>query len=101
MTRFVRGIAPVAVALILAFLPTPEGSPPHAWHYFAIFAGVVVGLMLEPLPGGAIGLIGVTVVATSAPYALYSPAELARPGFSAPDAALAWAVSGFSNATVR
>jgi L-tartrate/succinate antiporter len=100
MTRTVRGIAPIGVAVILAFLPVPEGLPPHAWHYFAIFAGVIVGLMLEPLPGGAIGLIGVTVVATLAPYALYSPAELARPGFSAPDAALAWAVSGFSNATV-
>jgi len=100
MTRVVRAAAPIAVALILAVLPAPDSLPPHAWHYFAIFAGVVVGLMLEPLPGAAIGLIGVTVVATLAPYTLYGPAELARPGFSAPDSALAWAVSGFSNATV-
>jgi L-tartrate/succinate antiporter len=100
MTRAWRAIAPIAVAIILAFLPAPAGLPEYAWHYFAIFAGVIVGLMLEPLPGGAVGLIGVTVVATLAPYTLYSPAELAKPGFHPADAALAWALSGFSNATV-
>jgi len=100
MTSAWKAIAPIAVALVLAFLPAPVGLPVYAWHYFAIFAGVIVGLMLEPLPGGAVGLIGVTVVATLAPYTLYSPAELAKPGFHSADAALAWAVSGFSNATV-
>jgi len=61
---------------------------------------VIVGLMLEPLPGGAIGLIGVTLVAVLAPYVLYSPAELAKPGFKAVNASLAWALSGFANSTV-
>ena len=56
--------------------------------------------MLEPLPGGAIGLIGVTVVAVLAPYVLFAPAELAKPGFKASNAALTWALSGFSNTTV-
>ena len=56
--------------------------------------------MLEPLPGGAIGLIGVTVVAVLSPYVLFAPAELAKPGFKAYNAALTWALSGFSNATV-
>ena len=37
-----KAIAPVAVALILALLPPPAGLPDHAWHYFAIFAGVVI-----------------------------------------------------------
>ena len=95
-----KAIAPVAIAIILAFLPTPTGLPEYAWHYFAIFAGVILALMLEPLPGGAVGLIGITVVATLAPYTLYSPAELAKPGFSPANAALTWALSGFSNATV-
>ena len=56
--------------------------------------------MLEPLPGGAIGLIGVTVVAVLSPYVLFSPAELAKPGFKAYNAAVTWALSGFSNTTV-
>ena len=100
MKRMARGIAPIAVAVALACLPVPDGLAPHAWHYFAIFAGIVIGLVLEPLPGGAIGLIGVTIIATLPSYALYPSSDLARPGFNAADNALAWAVSGFSNATV-
>ena len=93
-------LAPIAVAVILALLPAPEGLAPHAWYFFAIFAGVIVGLMLEPLPGGAIGLIGVTLVTVLAPWVLYAPAELAKPGFKPANAALTWALSGFSNSTV-
>jgi L-tartrate/succinate antiporter len=95
-----RAIAPIAVAVLLALIPAPEGLPQHAWYYFAIFAGVIVALMSEPLPGGAIGLIGVVTVAVLAPFVLYGPDELARPGFNPADAALAWALSGFANATV-
>ena len=52
-----RALVPVAITLVLALLPPPDGLALHAWYYFAIFAGVIVALMLEPLPGGAIGLI--------------------------------------------
>ncbi|HYX63871.1 MAG TPA: DASS family sodium-coupled anion symporter, partial [Burkholderiales bacterium] len=60
----------------------------------------IAGLVLEPLPGGAVGLVGVTLATALAPFVLYSPGELAKPGFSAANAALAWALSGFSNSTV-
>ncbi len=56
--------------------------------------------MLEPLPGGAIGLIGVTLVAVLAPWVLFAPEDLAKPGFKPANAALTWAFSGFSNSTV-
>jgi L-tartrate/succinate antiporter len=95
-----RAIAPVAVTAILAVLPAPGGLPQHAWYFFAIFAGVIVALMLEPLPGGAVGLIGVTLVALLSPYVLFAPAELAKPGFKAANASLNWALSGFANPTV-
>jgi L-tartrate/succinate antiporter len=74
--------------------------PQHAWYFFAIFIGVVFGLILEPVPGPAIGLIGVTVVAASAPWTLFGPAELSARGFNAPGRAVEWALSGFSNSTV-
>ena len=83
-----RAVLPVAVAVLIALLPAPEGLPQYAWYYFAIFAGVIVALMVEPLPGGAVGLIGVTAVAILAPYVLFAPAELAKPGFKAANAAL-------------
>jgi L-tartrate/succinate antiporter len=95
-----RALLPIAIAVAIALVPPPDGLAPHAWHFFAIFAGVIVALMLEPLPGGAIGLIGVTIVTILAPYVLYSPAELAKPGFKSVNAAIGWALSGFSNTTV-
>ncbi len=95
-----RALLPVAVTIVLALAPAPTGLAQHAWYYFAIFAGVIIALISEPLPGGAMGLIGVTIVTLLAPFVLYGPAELAKPGFNAADAALTWALSGFSNATV-
>src|SRR6188768_153296 len=95
-----KAIAPVAVAILIALIPAPDGLPQHAWYYFAIFVGVIIGLMFEPLPGGAIGLIGVTIVAVLADYVLFGPDQLAKPGFNETRAALAWALSGFANTTV-
>ncbi|GAC1036837.1 anion permease [Pseudomonas sp. No.117] len=93
-------LLPLAVTGLLALLPAPDGLPGHAWLYFALFAGVVVGLILEPLPGAVIGLIGVALAALLAPWVLFSPAQLATPGFRAPQEALKWGLAGFSNNTV-
>lgn len=95
-----RALLPVTVTVVLALLPAPEGLAQFAWYFFAIFAGVIVGLMVEPLPGGAIGLIGVTLVAVLSTWVLFSPAELAKPGFKPVAESLKWALSGFSNGTV-
>src|SRR5512134_2485471 len=95
-----KALVPLAVALLVALIPPPEGLAQHAWYFFAIFVGVIVGLVLEPLPGAAIGLIGVALVTVLAPYVLFGPAELAKPGFKAANAGLNWALSGFSNSTV-
>ncbi|MSE17590.1 hypothetical protein GKC49_21530, partial [Pantoea agglomerans] len=39
---------PVLVAVLLLLVPTPAGLEPYAWHFFAIFVGVIVGLIFEP-----------------------------------------------------
>src|SRR5678815_5824697 len=95
-----KALAPVVVAIVVALIPAPAGLPQHAWYYFAIFVGVIVGLMFEPLPGGAIGLIGVALVAVLSEYVFFSPDQIAKAGFNAPRAALSWALSGFANTTV-
>ena len=77
-----KHFAPIVVAIIIALIPAPAGLPQYAWYYFAIFAGVIVGLMFEPLPGGAIGLIGVTLVALLSEYVFFSPEQLAKAGFN-------------------
>jgi L-tartrate/succinate antiporter len=100
MPRSVKLLAPVALAVLIASLPAPDGLPQHAWYFAAIFAGVVLALVLEPLPGALIGLIGVTLVTLLAPWVLYAPDQLARAGFRPSNAALSWALSGFANGTV-
>jgi L-tartrate/succinate antiporter len=100
MRNWLKRLAPLIAAGLLAVVPPPDGLPQHAWYFFAIFTGVVVGLILEPVPGPAIGLIGVTIVAASAPWTLFGSAELAAKGFNAPSRAIEWALAGFSNSTV-
>lgn len=56
-------LAVLAVALVLWFLPIPEGLTPAAWHIFAIFAATILGFIFQPIAIGAMGFIGVTVAA--------------------------------------
>jgi len=95
-----RVVVPLAVVAVIAALPAPQGLEPHAWYFFAIFAGVIAGLVTEPLPAPAIGLIGVTSVAILAPWVLFSRAELAKPGFKIAEEAMRWALGGFGSGTV-
>jgi L-tartrate/succinate antiporter len=83
-----KRLAPLLLPILVVLVPHPEGLPQHAWYFFAIFAGVVLRLILEPLPGAAIGLIGVTVVAALAPWTLFGSAETSLQGFNAPNRAI-------------
>lgn len=100
MKKILLSFSPIIVAVITMLIPAPEGLSPHAWYFFAIFLGCVVGLILEPLPGAAVGFIGVAVIALFANYVLFSPEQLAEPGFKSANKAFEWAVSGFTNSTV-
>jgi divalent anion:Na+ symporter, DASS family len=58
--RFPGLLALVVVFLFVSFvIPRPSGVTPDGWRLFGIFAATVCGLVLEPLPGGAIVLLGV------------------------------------------
>ncbi|MFV0548784.1 MAG: anion permease, partial [Limnobaculum xujianqingii] len=91
-----RWLAPLLVSVLIAIIPTPEGLAPHAWLYFAIFLGVIVGLILEPFPGSVVAMCGIAIIAVLSPWLLFSPQQLADPGFKYTSKALSWAVSGFS-----
>lgn len=95
-----RAAVPIVVGLVLLAVPPPAGLSPHAWHFFAIFAAVIAGCVTEPIPSAAIGLIGVALAATFAPWTLFSAADLAKPGFRMADEALKWALLGFSDTIV-
>lgn len=57
--RIIRGIIVILVGIIIWFLPVPVGVKPEAWHLLAIFVATIVGLILTPLPMGAVVIIGV------------------------------------------
>jgi len=81
-------VIPVVLGLLILLIPAPEGLTPAAWRYFALFMAVVAALILEPLPGSVIGLLGVSAAAA---LGLVD----ARPGPS-----ITWALSGFSDGVV-
>lgn len=60
-----RFTTPVFLAFALWFVPAPEGVDPAAMHLLAIFVATIVGLILKPLPMGAIALIGICVTAAT------------------------------------
>src|SRR3979411_3211308 len=81
-------IAPLGIWLVIYLLPVPSGLNANQWHYFAVFAAVIAGLVLESMPVGAVGLIGLTAAGVL--------------GYVAPDPpqSLRWMLSGFGDGTV-
>jgi len=100
MRRGLFFLLPVLVAIVLLLLPAPDGLSPHAWRFFAVFGGAIVGLIFEPLPGAVVGIIAIVVIAIFSPWILFSPEQMGTPGFHIAARSFKWAVSGFSNSTV-
>ncbi len=65
MLRLLKGFGPlVLVYVLIAYvLPKPAGVKQEAWQLFGVFAATVGGLILQPVPGGAMVLIGVVASA--------------------------------------
>jgi DASS family divalent anion:Na+ symporter len=78
----IRGIIVILVGVVIWFLPIPAGVKPEAWHLLAIFIATIVGLILTPLPMGAVVIIGVMMTAFTGTLKIGA------------------ALSGFANSTV-
>ena len=57
--RVFRGILVLLVGLIIWYSPVPAGVKKEAWQLLAIFVATIFGLILNPLPMGAVVIIGV------------------------------------------
>src|SRR5262249_54091620 len=80
--------APLVVWLAIVLIPHPVGLSASGWRYLGLFSGVIVALVLEPLPPAAVGLIGVTAAMILGDIAP-KPAD-----------AIKWGLTGFSDGTV-
>jgi len=98
--RVWRWGVPVAVTVVLALLPAPAGLAQNAWNFFALFAGIVAALVLEPIPPAATGVVAITLAALLSRWTLFGPKELADPKFKVASETVKWAFSGFASNTV-
>src|SRR5688500_17702750 len=71
----------VGIGIAIWAIPRPEAVDPRAWRLLAVFVATVVGLILKPMPIGAMGFVGIA-------------AALATRSLT-----IGEALSGFSNAT--
>ncbi|XP_075506292.1 dicarboxylate transporter 1, chloroplastic-like [Primulina tabacum] len=51
-------IASIATGVIIWFLPPPSGVSRIAWQLLSIFLATIVGIITQPLPLGAVALMG-------------------------------------------
>lgn len=80
--KFIPLLITIAVGLIIWFIPPPEGVAIEAWHLLAIFVATIVGIIIKPLPMGAVAISGIAMVALTGTLPLGD------------------ALSGFSNSTI-
>ena len=57
----VRLCLAAGVGAVIWCMPAPEGVKPEAWHLLAIFVATIVAIVLEPLPMGAVAVLGIAV----------------------------------------
>jgi DASS family divalent anion:Na+ symporter len=62
-SRQVRGLASLVLIyfLIVFAIPRPQAIQQDGWRLFGLFVATVAGLVLQPLPGGALVLIAVVL----------------------------------------
>jgi di/tricarboxylate transporter len=65
MRSTLRFAIPVAIGVVLWFLPTPEEVDPKGVHLLAIFIATIIGIILKPLPMGAVAAIGICATAAT------------------------------------
>jgi divalent anion:Na+ symporter, DASS family len=61
-SRLVRWAIVLLVPVVILLIPLPEGVKPESWRLLAIFAATITGSIVQPIPGAAIVLLGVTAL---------------------------------------
>ncbi|MGH9338656.1 MAG: anion permease [Acidobacteriota bacterium] len=84
----VEGARPIPLLAILLLglaiwlIPPPEGVEPQAWHLLAIFIATIAGIIVKPLPMGAVAVLGTLATVLTGTLSIGQ------------------ALSGFSNTTI-
>ncbi len=92
-----RWLAVVLLFVLVLLLPRPEAIKPEGWRLLAIFAATIGGLMLHPIPGGAIVLIAILTASLFGGLTI----QQALGGYGDPTLWLVMAAFFISNALIR
>ena len=80
-TQPYRLLALVAIYVTIAHLfPAPEGVSPENWRRVGVFFATIGGLMLQPMPGSQLVLVGIVAMLTVGNL----PMDRALSGYSSP-----------------
>lgn len=63
MSKLKSFLTILAIGAVIWLMPVPAGLKPQAWHLLAIFVATIIGIIMSPLPMGAMALIGIAVAA--------------------------------------
>jgi len=95
--RLLRWLIVFSVGVGVWLLPPPSGITPPSWRLLAIFVATIAGVILRPIPGGAIVLMGVTAVAITGAL----PVREALGGYADPIVWLVLAAFFISRAMIK
>jgi DASS family divalent anion:Na+ symporter len=87
----------LAVAGGILLVPVPEGITAKSWRLLAIFAATITGSIVQPIPGGAMVLVGVSAVALTGSL----PVREALAGYADPIVWLVLAAFFISRAMIK
>jgi DASS family divalent anion:Na+ symporter len=96
--RFVRFLVLIALYCVIVYLiPRPETIKPESWRLVGVFLATVLGLILQPIPGGALVLMAVVLSAVIGGLTIQS----ALGGFGDPTVWLVMAAFFISRALIN
>lgn len=59
--RLLTFMMPISLGIIVWFLSPPAGVSLQAWHLLAIFLGMIVAFVIQPIPQGAVAIVALVV----------------------------------------
>jgi DASS family divalent anion:Na+ symporter len=62
-SRLIRWAVVLLAGVVVLLIPVPAGITKQSWHLFAIFVATIFGSIVQPVPGGAVVLLGVAALA--------------------------------------
>jgi DASS family divalent anion:Na+ symporter len=82
----------IFVAAIVAWFMRPESVDVNQWHTLVVFLGTIAGIILNVMPIGAVGLLGITAFAVTGAAGAKNSKEAIIHALSGLDSFLIWLI---------